>query len=318
VEYDERHAANVDWLKQAFAEAKRQVRKGLMIFTQANPYFEDHWPSGRQQSMHITPRHKQRSETVMRMPHRKEVQHSMRYIVPVLSLIVVYLAYGADYGREKKWADEITPGIVVGDPVYLEGGAGHKFLTIYTTAPNAQAGLVIVHGIGVHPDHGLINTLRIALADYGYTTLSVQMPVLAAEAGPAEYLTTFGEAGERLKVAVEFLHARGYKKIAIVSHSMGSRMTHAYLTSAPGAPVNAWVCIGLGGEADFRPMPLPVFDLYGENDLPAVVQGAQQRAASIQDVQRSQQVMAPQADHFFTNQQAELVRYVRDFLDRVL
>jgi hypothetical protein len=64
----------------------------------------------------------------------------------------------------------LPPGIVVGDPVYLEGRAGHKFLTIYTEAPNAQAGLVIVHGIGVHPDHGLISTLRIALADHGYTT----------------------------------------------------------------------------------------------------------------------------------------------------
>ena len=242
----------------------------------------------------------------------------MRYIVQVLLLIVAHLAYGADYVREKNWADEITPGIVVGDPVYLEGRAGHTFLTIYTVAPKTQAGLVIVHGIGVHPDHGLIGTLRSALADHGYTTLSVQMPVLAAEAGPEEYPPTFGEAGERLKVAVEFLRAKGYKKIAIVSHSMGSRMTHVYLTGDPSAPVNAWVCIGLGGEEDFRHMTLPVLDLYGENDFPAVLQGAQRRAASIKDLPRSQQIMAPQADRFFTNQQAELVRYVRDFLDKTL
>src|SRR4029450_12355076 len=219
----------------------------------------------------------------------------MRYIVQVLLLIAAQLAYGADYVREKKWADEITPGIVVGDPVYLEGRVGHKFLTIYTEAPNAQAGLVIVHGIGVHPDHGLIGTLRSALADHGYTTLSVQMPVLAAEARPEEYPSTFGEAGERLKVAVGFLHTKGYKKIAIVSHSMGSRMTHAYFTGAPRAPVNAWVCIGLGGEEDFRHMTLPVLDLYGENDFPAVLQGAQRRAAAIKDLQRSQQIMTPQA-----------------------
>jgi len=169
----------------------------------------------------------------------------MRYIVPVLLLIVAHLAYGADYAREKKWAAEITPGIVVGDPVYLEGRADHKFLTIYTEAPHAQAGLVLVHGIGVHPDHGLISTLRSALADHGYTTLSVQMPVLAGEANPEDYPPTFGEAAERLKVAVEFLHTKGSKKIAIVSHSMGSRMAHAYFTSAPRALVNAWVCIGL-------------------------------------------------------------------------
>ena len=242
----------------------------------------------------------------------------MRYIVQVLLLLVAHLAYGADYVREKKWAEEITPGIVVGDLVYLEGSAGHTFLTIYTAAPNAQAGLVMVHGIGVHPDWGLIGTLRSALADHGYTTLSIQMPVLAADARSEEYLPTFGEAVERLKVAVEFLRAKGYKKIAIVSHSMGSRMTHNYLTRDPSAPVNAWVCIGLGGEDDFRHMTLPVLDLYGENDLSAVLQGAQRRAASLKNLQRSQQVMAPQADHFFNNQQAELVRYVRDFLDKAL
>jgi alpha/beta superfamily hydrolase len=47
-----------------------------------------------------------------------------------------------------------------------------------------------------------------------------------------------------------------------------------------------------------------------------VLQGAQRRAASIRDVPRSQQLMAPQAEHFFRNQQAELVRYVKDFLDK--
>ena len=242
----------------------------------------------------------------------------MHYQVLVLLLMVVHLVYGADYVREKKWADEITPGIVVGDPVYLEEKAGHKFLTIYTAAPNAQAGLVIVHGIGVHPDWGLINTLRSALVDHGYTTLSVQMPVLAAEANAEDYRSTFDEAAERLKIAMDFLQAKGYKKIAIVSHSMGSRMTHAYLTREFSAPIRAWVCIGLGGEDDFRHMTLPVLDLYGENDLPAVLQGAQKRAASIKDLPQSQQVMAPQADHFFDNQQTELVRYVKDFLDKAL
>jgi pimeloyl-ACP methyl ester carboxylesterase len=240
----------------------------------------------------------------------------MPHLVLVLLLMVAPLASGADYGREKKWADEITPGIVVGDPVYLEEKSGHKFLTIYTVVPNAQAGLIIVHGIGVHPDWGLINTLRTALADHGYTTLSIQMPVLAAEARAEDYGATFGEAAERLQIAVEFLRARGYQKIAIVSHSMGSRMTQAYFTRHPGAPVDAWVCIGLGGAEDFRHMTLPVLDLYGENDLPAVLQGAQRRAASIRDVPRSQQLMAPQAEHFFRNQQAELVRYVKDFLDK--
>ena len=192
-----------------------------------------------------------------------------------------------------------------------------RFLTIYTEAPKAKAGLVIVHGIGVHPDWGLICTLRGALADHGYTTLSAQIPVLAQQAEPEEYRSTLGEAGERLKVTVDFLRAKGYTKIAIVSHSMGSRMTHYYLTGDSRAPISAWVCIGWGSEGDFSQSKLPVLDLYGENDPPAVLKGAKQRAASFNHLQRSRQLMAPRADHFFNGQQAELVRYVSDFLDKL-
>ena len=72
----------------------------------------------------------------------------MRAILISLILLMSAPAFAApDYAREKKWADEITPGIVVGDALYLEA-SGHKFLTLYTEAASAKAGLVIVHGIG--------------------------------------------------------------------------------------------------------------------------------------------------------------------------
>jgi hypothetical protein len=43
-EHFERKAANLHWMKQAFAEAKATGSKGLVIMTQANPGFENFWP----------------------------------------------------------------------------------------------------------------------------------------------------------------------------------------------------------------------------------------------------------------------------------
>jgi hypothetical protein len=40
----ERKAANIAWLKQAFAEAKAADSPGVVILTQANPGFESFWP----------------------------------------------------------------------------------------------------------------------------------------------------------------------------------------------------------------------------------------------------------------------------------
>jgi hypothetical protein len=44
-EHLERKAANLAWLKQAFAEAKAAGSRGVVILTQANPGFENGWPA---------------------------------------------------------------------------------------------------------------------------------------------------------------------------------------------------------------------------------------------------------------------------------
>jgi predicted alpha/beta-hydrolase family hydrolase len=240
--------------------------------------------------------------------------------VRLLALLLLAPAFAlaqADYAREKRWAAEIAPSILFGDPVYLDLKSGHRFLAIYTPSPKAAAGVITVHGIGVHPDHGLINPLRSQLAEQGYTTLSVQMPVLAADARGDEYPPLFPEAAERLQAAIAFLRAKGLKKVAIVSHSMGSRMTNDFLIRVADPGVDAWVAIGISSGEFTRPESFraPVLDLYGEKDLPAVLDNAGRRAAAIKAVRGSGQVQVAGADHFFTGVREELVRQVKLFLD---
>ncbi len=243
----------------------------------------------------------------------------MRILLLTLVLLVSTVVQAADYAREKKWADEITPGIVTGEPVYLEADSEHKFLTLFTEVKDAKGAVIVVHGMGVHPDWNLIGVLRNGLSDAGYTTLSVQMPVLANTAKPEQYPPTFPEAAKRLGAAVEFLQAKGYKKIAIVSHSMGSRMTDYFLTHGGKAPLFAWVAIGLSGNyTRGKTLAFPVLDLYGENDLPPVLKAAKARAGALKAVPGAKQVVAPGTDHFFNNKDGELVGYVKDFLDQAL
>jgi hypothetical protein len=48
-DYAERNAANLAWMRQAFDVAKRNGSKAVMIIAQANPRFENTWPSYVQQ-----------------------------------------------------------------------------------------------------------------------------------------------------------------------------------------------------------------------------------------------------------------------------
>lgn len=235
----------------------------------------------------------------------------------LLALTSIHAFAQADYVREQRWADEITPAILVGDPVQLALPSGRRFLGLYAPNTKAQAGVVVVHGLGVHPDWNLINALRSQLSEQGYSTLSIQMPVLAADAPGSAYPPLFPEAAERITVAVQYLRNKGLRKIVLVSHSLGARMSNEFL-NRPGVPaVDAFVAIGISGEYT-RPdtFKAPVLDLMGEKDLPAVLDNAAKRAAAISKIRGSAQVSVAGADHFFNGMENELVRNVKLFLDR--
>ena len=237
-------------------------------------------------------------------------------LVVLFSLSALADTGGADYAREKKWADEVVPGLVVGDPVYLQTPRGHhQFLTLFVPGKAGQA-VIVVHGMGIHPDWGMVGTLRTELADRGLATLSIQMPVLAADAQSEAYPPTFAEAAERMGEAVAFLKAKGYTRLAIVSHSMGSRMSRVYLAGTPDAAVKSWASLGLSQDT-YAGLKLPVLDLYGENDLPPVLEKAGKRKQSLA-ARDSKQLVIARADHFFSGREGDMVEAVADFLNATL
>ena len=231
-----------------------------------------------------------------------------------LLLTTAGVAHAApDYDREKRWADEITAGIVVGDPVYLEQKNGHRFLGILTEANSPRMGLVVVHGMGLHPDWDMIGTLRQRLPDHGYTTLAIQMPVLAADAQFDAYPTVFPDAVDRLALAVAYLKGKGLTRITIVSHSNGSRMSRVFMNGNP-PDVGAWVALSLTRGETFAGVKVPVFDLYGGKDLPHVLSATKERKDSFRSPASRQQSISG-ADHFFVGHEEEMVEAVRAFLD---
>ena len=60
-----------------------------------------------------------------------------------------------DDAREDRWAQEVVPGIVVGDAVWLATPSRAKVLAIFAVAGGRpKGGVILIHGLGVHPDFG--------------------------------------------------------------------------------------------------------------------------------------------------------------------
>ena len=86
----------------------------------------------------------------------------------------------SDVEKEGRWAEEVVDQLFDGEPVWLLTDSV-RFLGLHVVPESGHGGgLLILHGRGVHPDWPqVVNPLRVALAEAGWHTLSLQLPVLA-------------------------------------------------------------------------------------------------------------------------------------------
>ena len=228
-------------------------------------------------------------------------------------------AAAQDYEREARWANETLATLMIGNAVQLEQTNGHRFLGLYTRAEKPRGAVVIAHGRGWGPDFELYGALRTQLAEAGYSTLSIQLPVLPGTAKIGDYLPLFPDSNERFALAIAWLRAQGQSRVAIVSHSLGATMANQYLITAPKPDVDAWVFISIiNGLEDMFRIKVPVLDVFGTLDWQVTRYGAEERRAQILKVAGSEQVIVQGAEHFFDRQQEELTRVIAAFLERAM
>jgi hypothetical protein len=233
-----------------------------------------------------------------------------------------------DFARETRLADEIVDVILDGDPEWLEAD-GREFLSIYTEADESRAAIVILHGRGFHPDWGdTVNPLRVGLVEHGYSTLALQMPVLAKDARYYDYLPIFRYAHPRIEAGIKFLRDNGHQKIVLLAHSCGVHMAMSWIRANNDRSIDAFIGLGMGatdfGQPMQQPFPLermqvPVLDLYGAEEFPAVIRFAPERKTMIETAghANSRQIVLPDANHYFTDQGDPLVTVVANWLDQL-
>lgn len=246
---------------------------------------------------------------------------------------VCFLAFGlavsaSDLEKERRWAEEVVDQLFDGEPVWLLTDSV-RFLSLHVVPESGHGGgLLILHGRGVHPDWPqMVNPLRVALAEAGWHTLSLQLPVLANAVPGTDYKALLPEVRPRIEAGLRFLERTTSGPWFVVAHSMGSTMAVHALTQMPPLPVTGLALIGLGSgqggdglDPDgtvFSGLSVPVLDLFGEQDLEGVIRGAGARAKFDHRFDYTQ-VKLDGADHFFDGHETELIAVVSGWLNRKL
>jgi dienelactone hydrolase len=241
------------------------------------------------------------------------------------TILISNTGFASDLEKEKRWADQIIDSLLDGDAIYLNDGKS-DFLAIDTRADDPkETGLIIIHGIGIHPDwETIVQPLRVQLAANGWNTLSLQMPILGNDATGKDYEPLMKEVPPRIDAGIRQLAKAGAKKVIIVAHSLGSRMTNYYLArkkvyqeSQTQTPIVAYIGIGMNtnNSNDFEKIKIPIFDLLGEEDLAGVLSSAPTRAKFFKNNKRYKQKIVAGASHFFDGKDDELVNAVKMALE---
>ena len=253
------------------------------------------------------------------------------FLVLFAFLLKANAASKSDRAKEKRWEEQIVPSLMVGDAIKLNAD-GVKFLALYTepSTEKAKGGVIIMHGIGVHPAWpDVIESLRMELPEHGWHTLSLQMPVLENEAKDEEYSPLFMEVPSRIQAGVDFLKNKGVNVIVLSGHSLGSAMAAYYLASVKDPLVKAYVSVsgGPGAPGDSRMDSLEnfkkidtisIFDLYGGEDIKRVLDNMKKRGPVGKKLhgERYKMLKINGANHFYHGKQDELVKAFSRWIDK--
>ena len=243
-----------------------------------------------------------------------------------ITLLVAGTTRAADLEREQRLADEIVEAILDGEAVTLTA-KDHEFLGIYTPAESEpeHGAAIILHGRGMHPDWAQVaNPLRVELPVRGWSTLSLQMPVLEKDASFYDYEDIFPEAIPRITAAIRYLQAQGSKHLTLIAHSCGVHMSMAWVEQHGTAGIDAYIGIGMGATDYQQPMRkpfpfeqvrVPLLNIVGSEDYPAVQRQAKVFESLLDELPPgSAQIRVEGAGHYFDGQNEALVEAVVEWL----
>lgn len=237
-------------------------------------------------------------------------------------LLLVWLVSGftfaqvsPDYAKESRWATQVEDSLMDGDVVWIKNG-DREFLSILTESESESDKVAIVmHGLGVHPDwSGVIQPLRVALAENGYHTLSIQLPVLANGIPGSEYKPLWKDSDKRIQAAITYVKELGFSVDSLVAHSHGTRMAKHYFENNPDHPFKRFVAIGMGDASGLAHISIPTLDLYGTEDLESVLKTVEKRRAASSHNRGYEQKQIT-GDHFFNDQNDLLNQTVVNWLN---
>lgn len=238
------------------------------------------------------------------------------------------LKVAPDAVREQAIVDAVTARVPAAEVLLLEVEKA-RVLALYKeqTGREPRGAVLLLHAMDDTADEpGLIHALRTELPAAGWSTLSLQLPVLPAGSPRAAYGGTQELAQKRIAAALAKLSEFRPEAIAIIGQELGASL--ALATAAGAKDIKGVVALSLSSADGLNPaavtvpamveLKLPVLDISGEFAGPAQRRLTEQRASAARAAGHTgySQTTVPGVDDMLGGATEIVVARVRAWLSR--
>jgi len=274
--------------------------------------------------------------------------------VAIIVTLSFQSAFASNYLYEFEFSEALKKQIPDKQFVWLDTGTKRDTLSllIKSQSPKAKGAVIILPEIGHHPDWpNVIHDLRYKLAQYGWATLSVQMPVDVNLNNKQAYEDVYQTVKDRTIAAIKYIQANSPDFIVLLGRGKSANFAIRYIaetqnleqaTQAAHALVfiSAFDSKHLKISDYMKSIATPMLDIYAEKDHQNVLESATarnvaarfaaklksdpQNLTSSNKVQqlilnktgnlRYRQIVIPGANALFTAQSDALIKAIRGWL----
>lgn len=253
------------------------------------------------------------------------------YMLRTLTCLLLFLpclSHAVAMDQEGLYAEELKQRVKTGKLEQLDAG-GKKFVAIFQeqTVKKTNGAVIILHDRMQHPDwREVINPVRSYLPLYGWSTLSIQAPLLELDKPIREYEKILDPASTRIISAIQYLKSRGVKRIILLGYGMGAIMAMDYLARASQNDISSVVTISMTSKpkiprmdttAVLQKLKLPVLDIVATLDRKDVIKAAELRYRIRDRFQNFRQIRIDAADHDYAEQGDILGKRILSWLSQL-
>jgi len=246
----------------------------------------------------------------------------------LLFFLLPTLTLASDQMYEQELIRSVEKSVLDGEAHWLKDN-DREFLALFsaTERKETQGAILVVHGVGGHLNkRGSVEPMRRGFPEWGWVSLSLQMPVRRPGAGIERYLSLIEESGGRIKAGIDWIVKKDIENIVLVGYGLGALMVIDYLASNEDSPVRAAVLVGLTAfdnlesvDSVFKKMveiKLPLLDIYARRDTLSQSIGSQKRRQLMKKNVGFRQLQMQARDKEFIHSEGALNKRVYSWMMR--